>query len=92
MTYSNIGKKRRLDRLFTEGKTLVVPVDDSLIFGPKQGLLDLEDTIRQIVSSSPNALLGFKKDLEIITEMAIQTPFIYNVTASTVLKCSYEKK
>lgn len=91
MTYSNIGKKRRLDRLFTEGKTLVVPVDDSLIFGPKQGLLDLEDTIRQIVSSSPNALLGFKKDLEIITEMAIQTPFIYNVTASTVLNAHTRK-
>lgn len=91
MTYASIGKKIRLDRLFTKGKTLVVPVDDSLIFGPKQGLLDLEDTIRKIVSASPNALLGFKKDLELVTEMGIQTPFIYNITASTVLNAHTKK-
>jgi len=91
MTFSSIGKKRRLDRLFKEGKTIVVPVDDSLIFGPKQGLLDITTTIKNIIEGSPSALLGYKTDMELVTNIDNQIPFIYNVTASTVMNKHTQK-
>lgn len=91
MTFSSIGKQRRLEKLFTDGKTLMVPVDDSLIFGPKEGLLDLHETIKNILHANPNAILGFKHDIEIITTVRSNVSFIYNVTASTVLN-SHTKK
>lgn len=91
MTFSSSGKQRRLNRLFTNGKTLVVPVDDSLIFGPKEGLFDLDKTLQEILSVNPNAILGFKKDLEFVNQHSINTPFIYNLTASTVLNCHTKK-
>ncbi|MDR2719750.1 MAG: hypothetical protein LBC03_02965, partial [Nitrososphaerota archaeon] len=91
MTYSSIGKKRRFDRLFTNGKTIVTPIDDSLIFGPKQGLLSLDKTIQTIVNGKPNALLGFKKDIEMLLELNCQIPFIFNVTASTAFSTHTRK-
>jgi DhnA family fructose-bisphosphate aldolase class Ia len=91
MTYSCIGKRRRLNKLFDNGKTIVVPIDDSLIFGAKQGLLNLSETIEKIVKGRPNALLGFKKDIEILTEIDSNIPFIFNVTASTVLSTHTRK-
>lgn len=85
------GKQRRLNRLFTNGKTLVVPVDDSLIFGPKDGLFDLERTLHEILSAQPNAILGYKRDLEFVNEYSVNTSFIYNITASTVLNAHTQK-
>ena len=37
-----------MNRLLNNGKMLVVPVDDSLIFGPYEGLYDIEHTIAEI--------------------------------------------
>lgn len=91
MTFSSIGKQRRLDRLFEDGKTIIVPVDDSLIFGPKDGLFDLSKAIDTILKGSPNVLLGFKHDIEHITSAGSKIPFIYNVTASTVLNAHTKK-
>lgn len=81
----NIGKKRRLARLIPNGKTLVVPIDDSLIFGPKDGLFKIESTIESIVKGEPNALLGFQSGLEMVTEKNILMPYILNLTASTIM-------
>lgn len=92
MTFSSLGKERRLSNLFTDGKTLVVPIDDSLIFGPKEGLFDLKTTVQNILSAGPNALLGFKRDMEYIVESGFRTPFIYNLTASTVLNNHTQKQ
>ncbi|MDR2971974.1 MAG: hypothetical protein LBU83_08610 [Bacteroidales bacterium] len=91
MTFSSIGKKRRLNRLFKDGKTIIVPIDDSLIFGPKQGLFDIATTIKLIIKGAPNALLGFKTDVELITNFNCQMPFIYNITASTVMSMHTKK-
>lgn len=91
MIFSLSGKQRRLNKLFNNGKTLIVPVDDSLIFGPKDGLFDLDKTLQEILSTQPNAILGFKRDLEFVNEHSINTPFIYNLTASTVLNCHTKK-
>lgn len=87
----SLGKKRRLARLIPNGKTVIVPVDDSLIFGPKNGLFEIESTIEHIVKSEPNALLGFQRDLELVSKKNINMPFIFNLTASTIM-CQHTKK
>ena len=81
----SLGKKRRLARLIQSGKTVIVPIDDSLIFGPKNGLFDMESTIKKIVNSEPNALLGFQRGLELVSSNNMLMPYIFNLTASTVL-------
>lgn len=80
-----LGKERRLARLMQNGKTVIVPIDDSLIFGPKKGLFEIESTIEKIVKSEPNALLGFQRGLELVSNKNILMPFIFNLTASTVM-------
>lgn len=91
MTFSNIGKQRRLDRIIAKGKTIIVPTDDSVILGPQDGLFDLSKTINAILKGEPNAILGFKNGLEFSTLEKSNIPFIYNITASTVLN-SHTKK
>lgn len=80
-----LGKRRRLARLIPKGKMVIVPIDDSLIFGPKDGLFELESTIEHIVKSQPNALLGFRRGLELVSDKSLSMPFIFNLTASTVM-------
>jgi len=82
---SDLGKKRRLARLFTDGKAVIVPVDDSLILGPKNGLFNLSETIGKIVRGKPNALMGFQRALELVANENACMPFIFNLTASTVM-------
>lgn len=91
MTLSSIGKQRRIEKLFTKNKTMIVPVDDSLIIGPKDNLLDLKKTIKTISLGRPNGIMGFKETAEIMAENSISVPFIYNLTASTILN-SHTKK
>lgn len=79
------GKQRRLERILTNGRTLIVPLDDSLIFGPEGGLENLSDTIEAIVRSMPNAILGYKGCYSLLSALpyGFQIPFILNTTAST---------
>lgn len=81
------GKKKRLERIITNGRMLIVPVDDSLIFGPFEGLANLSDTLNSIVDTKPSAILGYKGSYSLLlgTSNGIQLPFIINVTASTVM-------
>lgn len=91
MTFSDIGKQCRMGRIFCNNKTVIVPVDDSLISGPKEGLFDLSNTLKSIASESPNAIMGFKGTMESITKNNIKVPFIYNITASTMMNSSTRK-
>lgn len=79
------GKKRRIERIVTNNRILIVPVDDSLIFGPNDGLNNLLDTLNLIVKNVPSAILGYKGSYSLLSEMTSdsQVPFILNVTAST---------
>lgn len=61
----------------------MVPVDDSLIFGPFDGLYDIDKTLEKISIGKPNAILGFRSDLEKIFQQNSSLPFILNATAST---------
>lgn len=79
------GKKKRLERIVTNGRMLIVPVDDSLIFGPFNGLDNLSGTIDLISNARPSAVLGYKGSFSLLSETkkGLQIPFILNVTAST---------
>ena len=82
ITFSEFGKKRRMQRILNNGKTLIVPVDDSLIAGPYKGLYDLRKTITDIEEAIPSAILGFKGGLSLVNSESI--PLILNITASTI--------
>lgn len=78
------GKIRRLSRIFnSDGRTIIVPVDDSLIFGPFDGLHDMKNKIRNIIDGRPDAILAhqgvFLNDMEMNS-----TGRIINISASTV--------
>lgn len=79
------GKRKRLERIVTNGRMLIIPVDDSLIFGPFNGLDNLSVTINLIAKAKPSAVLGYKGSFSLLseTENGLQIPFILNVTAST---------
>ena len=79
----NIGKKRRLNRIFnSDGKCLIVPLDDNLISGSITGISDIKEKIQQIESAKPNAILAYQGTLSLVTDLNI--PCILNLTASTI--------
>jgi DhnA family fructose-bisphosphate aldolase class Ia len=87
----SIGKIRRIHKFFDNKKSLIVPVDDSLINGPKEGLLDIDNTIRSITKAKPNGLLCFKGTLIRHHKELLDTPVILNLTASTTLSRHTQK-
>ncbi|MDR0314238.1 MAG: hypothetical protein LBI14_11665 [Treponema sp.] len=77
------GKTRRLSRIFgTDGKTVIVPVDDSLIFGPFAGLHNINRKISNILEGKPDAVLAHQGTF--INDIKSNTiGRIINVSAST---------
>lgn len=79
----NIGKIRRLQHIFSrDGKCLIVPIDDSLISGPKKGLSNLSSKIMQISSAGPSAILTYLGSASLLKHSNV--PLILNLTASTI--------
>lgn len=79
-----MGKARRLYHILGDkGKCIIVPIDDSLISGPKGGLFDLQGKLHQIEMANPNAILTFPGSASLIKQSSI--PIILNLTASTVI-------
>jgi len=77
-----IGKSRRLHRLFSAtGKSVIVPLDDSLISYSHEGLIPLRNKVENIQSASPNGILCYQGTASLVSDYRI--PLIYNVTAST---------
>ena len=81
MVSAEIGKRRRIGRIIKNGKMLVVPIDDSLIFGPYDGLYNLEQTVGLIETATPSAILAYRGSISLLHSCSI--PIILNVTAST---------
>lgn len=80
------GRDRRLSRLFSAstGRTIIVPIDDSLIAGPANGLDQLNSKLESIIECGrANAVLGFAGQLEHLVSPA-DVGWICNLTASTV--------
>jgi DhnA family fructose-bisphosphate aldolase class Ia len=77
------GKYIRLSRIFNNGRTVIVPIDDSLISGPENGLFRIEETIQHIINGKPNGLICFKGLLKNNFKLLEGIPIILNITAST---------
>ena len=83
---SDFGLRLRLSRLFdpTSGRTVIVPVDDSLISGPTGGLVDVPSLVSSVCQAGANAVLGFSSITRTDPGSFGSSAFIYNLTASTV--------
>ena len=79
------GKRRRLARILgpADGKTLIVPIDDSLIFGPTAGLEQVNSKLSQILVNPPDAILAFPGVFRTLLAPLAGVGCIVNVTAST---------
>ncbi len=85
LSYAQAGKIRRMTRLFSRasGRTLIVPIDDSLIFGPSIGLEQVESKIQKILLDPPDALLSFPGVFRNDGRLLSRVAGIVNLTAST---------
>lgn len=92
-SYAAVGKATRLARLMAHDsrKCVLVPLDDSLLAGPFQGLEQLEGKIRDIVSEQPDAILGFPGLFRNFADRLTGIPSIVNLTASTI-RSSHTRK
>ena len=85
-SFSSVGKTKRVSRLFDIGskRTVIVPIDDSLIFGPYDGLADPSQKVKQIAEAKPNGILAFAGVFREFSESLSDIGTIINLTASTV--------
>lgn len=83
---TQIGKIRRLGRIFGQPShcIVVVPIDDSLIFGPFDGLESVPTKLATIAGAIPDAILGFKGHFTRHPNVMLGVPQILNITASTI--------
>jgi DhnA family fructose-bisphosphate aldolase class Ia len=79
------GKRRRLNRLFRahDRRIVIVPVDDSLIFGPTGGLEQLDSKLAKILEDPPDAILAFLGAFRAQNAALSEIGCIVNLTAST---------
>ena len=80
------GKEKRLSQIFSHktGKSLIVPVDDSLIFGPFAGLLNIDEKLNSINAGNPNAILAFKGTYKNHGTTIMDCGWICNLSISTI--------
>ncbi|MBO3802787.1 MAG: class I fructose-bisphosphate aldolase family protein [Candidatus Brockarchaeota archaeon] len=56
-----MGKERRIGRIFKpDGKTLIVPMDHGVSVGPIEGIVDLRETVKELVAGGADAVLMHK--------------------------------
>ena len=60
LTPTDAGRAARLDRLSTDGKILMVPMDHGITLGAVQGLADIESTIDAVTRGGADAVLTQK--------------------------------
>lgn len=77
------GKFIRLSRIFNNGRTVIVPIDDSLISGPENGLFRIDRTIQHIIKGKPDGIICYKGLLKDNFKSLEGTSIILNITAST---------
>ena len=85
MTFANSGKQRRLARLFrhSDGRAVILPIDEGLISGPGGRLSDLSILFSAIESTPPDGILLFAGVLTRYWSALGASAAIVNVTAST---------
>src|SRR5689334_7212594 len=79
------GKTRRLAHIFGRrtNRTVRVPLDDSLLWGPEGGLRNSQQKVAQIIAGGANATMGFRGLFELCNQQLLDLGCILNLTAST---------
>src|SRR6266545_909165 len=82
---ASVGKRRRLARWFhgVPRRTILLPLDDSLIAGPEAGLEDLGALLLSIQNAPPDAVMGFPGLFMRHARFLENASMIVNLTGST---------
>lgn len=79
-----IGKKRRINRIFKEdGKSVIVPMDHGVTTGPLKGLLNMQEITNKLVAGNADAIVihkGIAKSMN-----TAKMGLIIHLTGSTIL-------
>lgn len=86
------GKMIRLNRLLGRGKTIIVPLDDSLTAGPFDGLLDIGKTLEEINDSKANSILTYKGTFNNNIKVWNKKSGILNLSVSTIYSTTNHKR
>lgn len=86
MTTTAIGKKLRMPFLYERSTPIVIaPIDDYLIFGPRDGLENPLYFLKRLNNAKPDAILTHAGLVQSCPAEFIGSRVIINLTASTVL-------
>lgn len=85
MLNNTTGKRKRLSRILSQcGGSIIVPIDDLLIFGPKGHLADYDKKIPLLKNTPINAIMGFPGVFKQFYQYLCGYPWIMNLTISTI--------
>ena len=79
------GIEARLDRIGTDGRYLIVPMDHGISLGPVDGLVDIENTIDAVTSGGADAVLTQKGLARRVHPHKNGAGYIVHLNASTAL-------
>jgi fructose-bisphosphate aldolase/2-amino-3,7-dideoxy-D-threo-hept-6-ulosonate synthase len=79
------GIEARLERIGTEGKHLIVPMDHGLTMGAVEGLVDLEGTVDAVTSGGADAVLTQKGVAERVHPHRNGAGYVVHLNGSTTL-------
>jgi DhnA family fructose-bisphosphate aldolase class Ia len=76
-----------LRRIFSHdsSRAVIVPLDDSLLSGPKNGLESIKPKLTEIVGAEPDGIIGFQGLFTRFGDLVKNLPGVLNLTASTTL-------
>lgn len=79
------GKSHRLDRLSSDDRYVVIPMDHGITLGAVDGLVDIESTIEAVTRGGADAVLTQKGIASRVHTAAVEPGYIVHLNASTVL-------
>lgn len=79
------GKRRRLARLNTDDRYVVIPMDHGITLGAVEGLADIESTIEAVTRGGADAVLTQKGIASRVHPASVDSGYILHLNASTVL-------
>ena len=84
-TPTDAGRAARLDRLSTDGKVLMVPMDHGITMGAVQGLADIESTIDAVTRGGADAVLTQKGIAPRVHPNKNGAGYVVHLNASTTI-------
>jgi fructose-bisphosphate aldolase/2-amino-3,7-dideoxy-D-threo-hept-6-ulosonate synthase len=81
----NPGRSARLDRIGTEGRYLVVPMDHGITLGAVSGLADIESTIDAVTRGGADAVLTQKGVAPRVHDNKNDAGYVVHLNGSTVI-------